>query len=124
MGPQDKGPAVATDPGLKGQQGHEEPTATGGATQQPRKWQRVLQAFLDRGARGWNRFEAARELRDHVLPTTVSQLEQRGLRIARRDEDVPGHYGPVRCARYWLAPESEARARDLLGHGEASCQAA
>lgn len=82
---------------------------------QPRKWQRVLRAFLDRGERGWNRFECARDVRDWCLPTTVSQLEARGVKILRRDETLAGHYGPVTCSRYWLAPESIERARELLG---------
>lgn len=79
------------------------------------KWRRVLAAFLDRGPRGWNRFESARELRDHVLPTTVSQLERRGVRICRRDETLQGHYGPVTVSRYWIDPEARQRARALLG---------
>jgi len=79
------------------------------------KWRRVLAAFLDRGLRGLNRFEAARELRDHVLPTTVSQLEARGVRILRREETVPGAFGPVHCCRYWLSPEACQRAWELLG---------
>lgn len=79
----------------------------------PRKWQRVLQALVD--GKTLNRFEAARELRDWCLNTTVSQLEKRGLTILRKDETVPGHFGRVHCARYWLDPQSRARARELLG---------
>lgn len=78
----------------------------------PRKWQRVLRAFTD--GRTLNRFEAARELRDWCLNTTVSQLEARGVTIHRRDETVPGHYGDVRCCRYWLALESVQCAQGLL----------
>jgi hypothetical protein len=55
----------------------------------PRKWQRV----------------------------TISQLEQRGLMIDRREETVPGTFGPVHCCRYWLADDSRERARELLGGG-------
>jgi hypothetical protein len=79
----------------------------------PRKWQRVLRALLD--GRTLNRFQAARELRDWCLNTTVSQLEQRGLKIDRRDETVPGAFGPVHCCRYRLADDSRERARQLLG---------
>jgi len=91
----------------------EQPSATVGAKQVP-KWLRVLGGFVDRGSRGWNRFEAARELRDHVLPTTVSQLERRGLTILRKEETVPGAFGPVHCCRYWLDPESRDRALKLV----------
>ena len=40
--------------------------------------------------------------------------------ICRCDEALPGHYGPVTCCRYWLAPESRQGARKLLGMQEAS----
>ena len=82
----------------------------------PRKWQRVLRAFAD--GRTLNRFEAARELRDWCLNTTVSQLEQRGITILRRDETVPGAYGDVHCCRYWIAPESIACAHEILTPAE------
>lgn len=78
----------------------------------PRKWQRILQAFVD--GRTLNRFEAARELRDWCLNTTISQLEKRGVTILRRDETVPGAYGVVHCCRYWIAPESIQCAQGLL----------
>lgn len=77
------------------------------------KWQRVLGALVD--GRTLNRFEAARELRDWCLNTTISQLEDRGLKILRKEESVPGAFGPVRCCRYWLADESVELARTLLG---------
>ena len=115
-----KRPAAGdTAAGSEHQQGQAEGSATSHQAQGT-KWQRVLAAFLMRGLHGWNRFEAARELRDHVLPTTVSQLEKRGVRISRREETIEGHYGPITCARYWLAPEGCQRARDLLGYQTAS----
>jgi hypothetical protein len=80
----------------------------------PRKWQRVLRWFFDGGT--LNRFDAYRELRDSCLNTTVSQIELRGVKILRKDETVPGAFGPVHCCRYWISPESLQRARDLLGH--------
>jgi hypothetical protein len=109
----DRRAAAGTADTGQGTTGRPEPSATA-RSPQPRKWVRVLVAFIERGPRGWNRFEAARELRDHVLPTTVSQLERRGIKIVRRDETVPGAFGPIRCCRYWLAEDSVPRARDLL----------
>jgi len=88
-------------------QGSHKPSAT------PRKWQRVLRAFVD--GRSLNRWEAARELRDWCLHSTVSELQDRGVRILRKEEKVPGHFGPVRCCRYWLDPESLQHAQTLLG---------
>jgi hypothetical protein len=79
----------------------------------PCKWRRVLQALYD--GRTLNRFEAARELRDSSLNSTVAALEARGLRIERRDEVIPGYeQAPTRCRRYWLSPVSRDRARELL----------
>jgi hypothetical protein len=49
------------------------------------------------------------------LNTTISQLQQRGLRILRVDETVPGAFGPVHCCWYRLDPECAPRARELLG---------
>jgi len=79
----------------------------------PRKWQRILAALVS--GKTLNRFEAAKELRDWCLNTTISQLERRGLTIYRREETVPGAFGPVHCCRYWLAPQSVALACELLG---------
>jgi len=59
--------------------------------------------------------EAARELRDWCLPSTISQLEARGIRIDRQDECIPGHFGPIHCKRYRLSAESRELARELLG---------
>ncbi|HZQ71697.1 MAG TPA: hypothetical protein VFB08_02175 [Burkholderiales bacterium] len=100
-------------PGLDQQQGRADGSATSRGAQ-PRKWQRVLRAFVD-GAT-LNRFDAWRELRDSCLNTTVSQIERRGITILRAEETVPGAYGSeVHCMRYRLAPESLQRARELLG---------
>jgi len=105
--------AGTADAGL-GLRGDRDASAGSRLTQPRRKWQRILQAFIDRGERGMNRFDCYREHRDSVLNTTVSQLEGRGITILRRDETVPGAFGDVHCCRYWLAPESIARARELL----------
>lgn len=107
-------PAEAgTSAGKTKHTGRGQPSATPGAAQPPRKWARIL-AYLLAG-RSLNRFEAYRELRDSCLNTTVSQIEHRGVKVSRKEETVPGAFGPVRCCRYWLAPESLARARELLG---------
>lgn len=91
--------------------GHTDGSATLPPTQ-PRKWARVLRAFVE--GRTFNRFDAYRELRDSCLNTTVSQIEARGVKILRREETVPGAFGPVHCCRYWIAPEALQRARELL----------
>lgn len=82
------------------------------APAQPRKWVRVLRAFVDGGT--FNRFDAYRELRDSCLNTTVSQIEARGVVMLRVEETVHGAFGLVRCMRYRLAPESFSHARELL----------
>ena len=64
----------------------------------------------------FNRFESERELSDHCLHTTISGLQRKGLTILRHDEVVSGYAGfPTHVTRYWLAPESIERARELLG---------
>ncbi|HZM33878.1 MAG TPA: hypothetical protein VFC18_05220 [Burkholderiales bacterium] len=77
------------------------------------KWQRVLHALL--GGRSFNRFEAAHELRDWCLHSTVAGLEKRGLVIERKAEVVGGAFGPVHCCRYWLAKDSKPLACAVLG---------
>lgn len=105
---ENESPPAANQAGFQQQQSGPKDSAT------PRKWQRVL-AHLAAG-HTLNRFEAARELRDWCLPSTVARLQQRGLLIFRQDETVPGAFGPVRCCRYWLAPESRKLAAELLGY--------
>ena len=75
---------------------------------------RILSAFLE--GRRLNRFEAALEFSDWCLNSTVSDLQRRGLVVARQWETIPGFNGrPTRCCRYWL-PESERKnAKALLG---------
>lgn len=64
-----------------------------------------------------NRFEAERH-HDHCLHSTVSSLEDYGVRIARHWETVPclGGNATVRCKRYWLEKSGDniAFAQDLL----------
>ncbi len=104
--PEKERPPAANQAGLAEKQTKPERSAT------PRKWQRVLHAFVD--GRSLNRFEAARELRDWCLNTTVSQLEQRGVVILRRDETVPGAFGTVHCCRYWISPDLDDCGAELL----------
>lgn len=105
-----KNPPTANQAGFQNQQ-RETKHSPG-----PRKWQRVLCALLS--GRSYNQSDATRDLRDWCLHTTVAGLEARGVRIDRHDEVVPGQYGNVHCKRYQLAPESRARAMELLGLGE------
>ena len=88
------------------------------STSRPRKWKRILGVFL--AGRSLHRFEAE-PIGDHALHSTVSRLQSFGVTILRKEETVPGYMGtPTRVMRYWLAPESVALARELLGqHGEA-----
>lgn len=85
----------------------------------PKKWQRVLAAFLT--GKSYNRFESERHLNDHCLHTTVAYLQGQGLSIFREYEKVPGWQGlPTRVCRYWLE-RSEAnlkRAKALLDRKE------
>jgi len=84
----------------------------------PLKWQRVL-AALETGA-SFNRFEAERILHDHCLHSTVSTIQKMGVTIMRRMETVRGYHGmATSVCRYWLAPESRARALILLGDNRA-----
>lgn len=84
-----------------------------------RKYRRVLRALLGGSL---NRWEATRDpIRDWVLPSTIAELEKRGLRIERKAETVRGAYGDAHCMRYWVSDESRQRAQDLLG---VSCPAA
>lgn len=93
--------------------GQRESTCGRNPSKPPLKWQRVLTAFLE--GRSLNRFEAER-LSDHCLHSTVSTLERKGVRIARRTERVPGFMAiPTEVCRYWLEPEARQRARELLG---------
>ena len=77
----------------------------------------VLRAFIGRGVKGLNCFEAVRVAHDYVLRSTVSDLyRDYGFSFARKWEKVPGHAGSqVDCVRYWLSPESRRKACDMLG---------
>lgn len=106
---QNKSPALAAtnEPG-KGNNRRTHPT------RQPPKWKRVLAALA--AGRSYNRFEAARELNDHCLHSTVSTIQTKGVQVARCDEVVSGYLGiPTFVCRYWLTLENTERALNLLG---------
>jgi len=79
----------------------------------PTKWQRVLRGFLT--GKSFNRFEAARQLHDHCLHSTVSTIQSKGVCIHRTEERIPGYQGiETRCCRYWLPRTEYERALALL----------
>lgn len=57
--------------------------------------------------RKFTRFDAERELHDHVLNTTVSILQlTHGVKICRERITVSGYQGrPTNCCLYWMEPE-------------------
>lgn len=88
----------------------------------PRKWRRVLEALASE--QSFNRFEAERELNDHCLHSTVSEIQSRGVPVGRKFETVPGYRGlPTRVCRYKLSPEARERAKDMLSRPDAPAQA-
>lgn len=108
MQTQKQSPALAGEPGFEKQ-------TQANYTRRPKKWARVLRAFMT--GQTFNRFEAERALSDHCLPTTVATLQGKGVTISRRDESIPGFQNiPTRCCRYWLDrdPANVARAIALL----------
>ena len=77
------------------------------------KKKRVLLALID--GRSFNRFEAERNLNDHVLNSTVSDLQHLGIVISRHRETVPGYCGsPTSVCRYWIAIENRDYAERVL----------
>ncbi len=89
------------------------------SNRQPLKWKRVLRAFYEGNT--LNRFEAERSVNDHCLHSTVSTIQAKGVAILRKTERVPGFMGiPTECCRYWIAPQSRQRARELLGLPDAT----
>lgn len=81
----------------------------------PTKEEDVLRALTHDSL---NRFEAER-IGDHCLPTTVSQLQKKGIVILSEWEKVQsrGARGETNVKRYWVAPEPKnlARVRSMLG---------
>lgn len=66
--------------------------------------------------RSYNRFEAARELHDTCLHSTVSDIQQRfDVQIDRSFEVVPGYQGaPTHVCRYRLIGPELIKARQRL----------
>lgn len=107
------GPTVVrhTTPGQEDSKSHRNSSST----RPVKKWVRVLAAFV-RGER-LHRFAAEQRVSDHTLPSTVSELQKKGVKIDRRDHTVPGYRGErAHVALYWLNvdPENVSRARALL----------
>jgi hypothetical protein len=77
---------------------------------------RVLAALAT--GRTLHRFQAERELADHVLPTTIATLQKRfALRIDRRTIEVPGYLGHrTHVAEYQLPSDQLEQARGLIRH--------
>jgi hypothetical protein len=77
------------------------------------KLSRVLSALA--AGRSYNRFEAERQLSDHSLHSTVSDIQAKGVPVFRQPEVVPGYQGaPTWVKRYWILPEDRAKAKELL----------
>ncbi len=74
------------------------------------KFNRVLAALAS--GRTLNRLGAEHDLGDHVLPSTISEIQRRlGIRVSRRLEN--------RLARYWLDPGERKKAA-LIGKAPSS----
>lgn len=103
-------PTAATETvGGRGQEKTSAPTLS----RRPTKLKRIL-AELANG-RSLNRFEAER-LGDHCLNSTIVKIESHGIKVARREETVPGFGGHMaRVCRYKLDDENRGRAVILLG---------
>lgn len=72
-------------------------------------------AELARG-RSLNRFEAERDLHDHVLPSTIQKIEKLGIVVMHQPETVPGFAGSqVQTVRYSLTRDEQEKAAVLLG---------
>jgi len=93
-------------------QGGPEKADTGNSTtpKDPTKIERVL-TYLAPG-RSLNRFEAEREVNDHCLHSTMSDIKHvLGIPYRVKYETVPGWHGhPTRVARYWLDAEAQVKA--------------
>ena len=71
-------------------------------------------AALARG-QSFNRFQAERDLHDHVLPSTIQGIEKRGIVVSRKAEIVPGFAGSkIHTVRYSLTQEEQEKAAKIL----------
>jgi len=70
---------------------------------------RVLKALMT--GESYNLFEAATELHDRSLHSTVSTLQNKyGIKISRAYEYAPGFGGTkTRCCRYWIDLDERMR---------------
>ncbi len=77
------------------------------APKQPSKIGRVLHELVK--GQSLNRFEAERQLHDHTLNSTISDLANEwGVRVRRVREQVPGYGGQlVSCVRYSLELDTQ-----------------
>lgn len=82
----------------------------------PTKIARVLEYMVFTGS--LNTFEGEREVGDHSLPSTISDLANiYGLTITRTDEKVPTKWGrPTIVTRYNLPTSEHTKARAVLAH--------
>ena len=78
------------------------------------KLHRVLSALLERS---YNLFEAADDLHDRSLHSTVSTIQNQYLiRVDRCTETVPGFGGaPTQVSRYWISSDQHELAYSALG---------
>lgn len=78
------------------------------------KISRVFAAFMREERH--TRFTAERELHDHCLNSTVSDIQKRyGIRLRRRRIIIPGYKGnPTNCCQYWLEREEIVRYRNEI----------
>lgn len=89
-------------------------TRTGKLSKPQTKINRVFLALAS--GRSYNRFEAARELHDTCLHSTVSDIQRNyGVQIHRSFEVVPGYQGaPTHVCRYRLVGPELIKARQRL----------
>lgn len=81
------------------------------------KYQRVLKRLLDGPL---HRFEAEKfPVSDHCLPSTISELKKRGIRIKPKMIRLSGFGGEgAHVAQYHLAEESRRLALELIGEAQ------
>ena len=79
---------------------------------QEEKWRRILR-LLTTGAK-LTRFDVEKH-GDHCFNTNVSVIGKKGITISREPVTIEGHFGIIRCKRYWLEPDEIAKAIRLLG---------
>lgn len=112
-----KNPPAASRAATAGEMIHAEQLTAASFAHKQTKIKRIL-AELARGGT-LHRFQAEL-LHDHCLHSTVSKIQEYGIRVDREMITVPGFGGhPTRVAKYWLDAENRELAARLLGfsHG-------